>query len=198
MSCGVSPASAAAASGTRCARHDRLLDPRKPADARTRATVLEATLVVERLKASLEPLQKRAAEVYHDEEVARWMPHYQSLKDQRDALAERLREVYLPFTEAVVPLLREIEQLDISIRQLNFSAPHDGAQHLATTEEFARGRFTGLSVVVDMKLPAWSASAMASLWPPNRSVDAAMITPMPSTDPRAYSADWWQVQRGAG
>jgi hypothetical protein len=176
----------------------KLLNPALPADAKARAAADQAALTADRLQAAIEPLQKRAAEVYHDEEIARWRPKYEALRDQRDALAERLREVYLPFCEQIVPVLAAIENLDVEIRMLNHHAPVEDTPYLATTEEFARGKFTGLSVVVDIKLPAWTTSSMVPVWPPNRSVDAAMITPMPATDPRAYSDRWWEVQRAAG
>jgi hypothetical protein len=175
----------------------RLLDPRKTPDTRTRQALQDASVAVERLGASIEPLRKRVAEVYHDEELQRWRPQFEALRAQRDELAARLEALYAPFERDVVPLLAAIEKLDTTIRLLNMNAPRDGASHLGSVEEHARTVAAyDLLIARDLRLPSWRPSAQPA-WPPNRAIDAALLAPMAAADSRAFSGDWWQVRRAA-
>jgi chromosome segregation ATPase len=176
----------------------RMLDPRRQVDGKARQALQDALLAVDRLQASLPPLQQRAAEVYSAEELERWRPKAEALQAERDDLAQKLAALYAPFAREIVPLLGTIESLDVKIRQLNLASP-DGVSHLCSVEERARGQFSAadLTITRDLKLPSWVASAVPA-WPPNRSVDASLIAPMPAIDSRAFGPDWWQVARAAG
>jgi hypothetical protein len=96
----------------------------------------------DRLRTVLPCLQQRRQQVLAEEELARWLPQYEAAKAQRDALAEKLREVYVPFINEFLTLGLEIENADAEVRRVNAAKPDEGASGklLVSVEEHARGR----------------------------------------------------------
>jgi hypothetical protein len=77
--------------------------------------------------------------------------------------------LYRPFQETIVPLLHQIEEADNEAHRLNGSKPLDAngrpygdGRCLCDTEQVVRG---GMSILKDLKLPAWEGGAA---WPPHR------------------------------
>jgi hypothetical protein len=155
----------------------------------------------ERLRALLPRLQARAIEVAEAEEFAHWLPQQQAAEANRDKLAVKLSELYLPFVDAMVPLLHEIEKADHEIWQVNQAAPYKAkceGYFLHTVEEQARGpsarQLRDLQIMKHLRLPNWEGSELP-VWPPHRPPDPAVIAPMLGGDPRLYTDRWQEVQQ---
>jgi hypothetical protein len=131
-----------------------------------RQTMQAAEFARDRLQAALPRLEKRYCEVVAAEEFARWLPRHEAAKTRRDALAAKLRDLYVPFINGLVPLLLEVEEADAEVRRVNAEAPRDGitGMYLCSVEEEARGgeivKLHSLLIMRDLKLPGWEPSSM--------------------------------------
>jgi hypothetical protein len=175
----------------------KTLDPTAVIDVeKASVAATAANLIADRLKAALPKLHTHHQQIVALEAFAAWLPRHKRVKARRDALAVKMRELYTQFVEGFVPLLMEIEQADAEVQQVNASKPIEGGPpSLRSVELEARGLDgfgpNGLSIVRDLKLPAWD---VGLLWPPYRPIDLAMITPRIGGDPRLYTGDWWRVK----
>ena len=156
----------AAAEEARSNGLDPLLSPN--AD-QARSAMDAATFARDRLRTVLPRLQARHREAIAAENYARWLPSYEAVKAKQSALADELERVYRPFQETIVPLLQQIEEADSEAHRVNRSKPlaengrpYGDDRHLCDTEQVVRG---GMSIVKDLKLPAWEGGAA---WPPHR------------------------------
>jgi hypothetical protein len=134
-----------------------------------RSAMDAATFARDRLHSVLPRLQARYRETIVAEKYARWLPSYDAVKAKQAALADELERLYRPFQETIVPLLQQIEEADDEAHRVNHTKPMDAngrpfgdGRHLCDTEQVARG---GMSIVKDLKLPAWEGGAA---WPPHR------------------------------
>jgi hypothetical protein len=112
-----------------------------------------------------------------------------------------LRDLYLPFVEAIVPLLLNIEKADLEIRQVNLAAPAKaklGGYLLRSVEEEARGpsalQLRHLQILKDLRLPNWDGGELP-VWPPHRPPNPAVIAPMLGGDHRLSTDRWWEVKQ---
>jgi hypothetical protein len=113
----------------------------------------------------------------------------------------KLRNLYLPFAAAVVPLLLDIEKADQEVRLVNHEAPYKaknaGGYLLESVEHAARGpsalQLRHVQIMKDLRLPNWDGAELP-LWPPYRPLNVATFTPVELGDPRLYTGDWWQVK----
>ncbi len=180
----------------------RALDPvLSPDPTAAREAMQAAEFVRDRLRTVLPRLHRRLREVREEEELASWLPQYEAAKERRDELAMKLRELYLPFVSAVVPLLLEIEKVDQKVRLVNHEAPYkakNGEYLLESVEHAARGpsasQLRHLQIIKDLRLPNWE-GAEQPLWPPYRPINVAAFTPALLGDQRLYTGDWWKVKQ---
>jgi ParB family chromosome partitioning protein len=103
-----------------------------------------------------------AAEVH-----ACWLSQYEATKAKQAALAQELEALYPPFQAMMVDLLYRIEDVDGEARRVNDAKPatsHCDGRLLGNTESVARAP-GGLSIVKDLKLPAWEDNSIPA-WPP--------------------------------
>jgi hypothetical protein len=100
---------------------------------------------------------------------ARWLSRYEAVKARQAALAQELEALYRPFQAIMVELLHRIEDVDEEARRVNdakpFTSNGDG-RLLGNTESVARAP-AGLSIVKDLKLPAWEGNSIPA-WPPQQ------------------------------
>jgi hypothetical protein len=157
------------------AEREKALDPLASPDA---AAALEGIQVAEfgrdRLRKVLPRLRARLMEVDEAEEFARWLPQQEAAKARGDELAARLRELYVPFVEAIVPLLFEIQKADQEIRLVNLAAPAKARLEgylMHSVEEEARGpsasQLRHLQIMKHLRLPNWDGGELP-VWPPHR------------------------------
>jgi hypothetical protein len=85
------------------------------------------------------------------EELARWLPRREAAAARGHELAMKLRDLYCPFVEEIVPLLLEIEKAEQEIQAKN------GRYLLRSVEEEARGpsasQLRHLQILKDLRLP---------------------------------------------
>jgi hypothetical protein len=106
-------AAIAKADATADEERTKALDPVLSPDATSAREAMQAAeFARDRLRTVLPRLQNRLREVQLEEEFARWLPRRNAAMARRDELAAKLREVYPPFIQAIVPLLLEIEEVD--------------------------------------------------------------------------------------
>jgi hypothetical protein len=195
-------AAIARAAATADEERAKAVDPVLSPDAATaRETVQAAEFARDRLRTVLPRLQSRLREVQSDEELARWLPRQQAAEARRDELAAKLRDLYLPFVQAIVPLLLDIEDADQEIRLVNHEAPYKAKSEgrlLESVEYAARGpsasKLRDLQIVKDLRLPNWEGNELP-IWPPHRPFILGMPTFILSGDPRLSTGDWWQVKQ---
>jgi hypothetical protein len=150
----------------------KALDPLLSPDGdQARSAMNAATFARDRLRTVLPRLQARHRETVAAERYARWLPLHEAVKTKQAALADELERVYRPFQETIVPLLYQIEEADNEARRVNNTKPLDAnfqpygdERHLPDTEQMARP-VRGISILRDLKLPAWEGGAA---WPPHR------------------------------
>jgi ParB-like chromosome segregation protein Spo0J len=100
---------------------------------------------------------------------ARWLSRYEAIKARQAALAQELEALYRPFQAMMVELLHRIEDVDGEARRVNDAKPatsHGDGRLLGNTESIARAP-GGLSIVKDLKLPAWEGDSIPA-WPPQQ------------------------------
>lgn len=119
------------------------LDPRAARHAK-----LDATLAANRLRPLVPKLQARYQEVHYQEQAtawlaereAAWLAEHDALKQERDALAEELPEVYPDAVRKIADLFVRIAANDRALAELNRARPAGMEQHLVSAELHARGR----------------------------------------------------------
>ena len=146
------------------------LDTSRPPDFAAHEAVAAAELQRDWLQAALPKLAAQHRKLAAREQYAAWLPKHQQAKADRDLLVARLRAVYEPFVEQMVPLLHEIAAVDAEIDRVNSTKPVDGGvKSLRSVELEARNidgfGSNGISLVRDLKLPAFNAPGRL-LWPP--------------------------------
>ena len=187
------------AEATAEAERKKALDPVVSPDAtKAREAMQAAEFRRDRLRTLSPRLQMRLRQVRAEEELARWLPQHEAAKARRDALAEKLCELYVPFSNEFLALGLEIEKADAEVRRVNAAKPDEGASGklLLSVEEQARGReafkMGYLQIMKDVRLPAWEGSP-TQVWPPHRPLDAASIVGRTPGDPRLYTDRWYEV-----
>ena len=175
----------------------KALDPvLSPDAAAAREAMQAAEFTRERLRTVLPRLQKRLREVQEDEVLEQWLPRRNDAAERRDELAEKLREIYVPFVRTILPLMFEIEEVDREIRLVNNAAPqkaiNTGGYLLDSVEHAARGpsalQLRHLEIMKDLRLPNWEGAELP-VWPPHRPMILTGLTPAMLGDPRLSTGD---------
>ena len=126
--------------------------------------------------------------------MAAWLPEYDVLMRQRDALAEELSEVYPDAVAKLVDLFHRINGNDEELSRLHQARPPGVTLHLLSSELEARG-LDGFSrdmpsLRTAVQLFDWSSGQQ--IWPPRRqSAQSAFAAAVPVDDAR-FSANWAQ------
>jgi hypothetical protein len=117
------------------------------------------------------------------------------------SIVENVASLYIPFVEAVVPLLLNIEKTDLESQRVNLAAPEKarlGGHLLHSVEEEARGasasQLRHLQIMKHLRLPNWHGAELP-VWPPHRPPNAAVIAPVLGGDPRLSSDYWWEPKQ---
>jgi hypothetical protein len=162
---------------------------------------LNATLRANGLRPMLSQLQARYERVHETEYItaylakreAAWKANYDTVKRERDALAEELREVYPDAARRIADLFARIAANDRAVDDINRTRPDGVEQHLVSAEFHARERKTlssgTPSLLQSVRLLDWDSGTQ--ICPPQRPSTAAAfaVTPAPSYD-RRFTADW--------
>ena len=74
------------------------------------------------------------------------MPKHEQAKAKRDQLAERLRALYQPFVEQIVPLLHEIKEVDAEVDRANASKLVDGGPRSLRSVELEARNIDGFGM----------------------------------------------------
>lgn len=93
---------------------------------------------IERLRASQTRLEARLVEVADDEAEEGRRAAYDAVLVKRDAVAEKLKEVYPRAVGELGATLRELLAVELKVREVNANKPR-GAAHVVSAEEKARG-----------------------------------------------------------
>jgi hypothetical protein len=163
------------------------LDPVASPDPVKAKQVMEAAAFNrDRLRNLLPRLQTRLTEVGNHEDYVSWRKRYDPLVPKVEDAAAKLTEIYLKFAAELMPLLAEIEKIDIEVSQVSSAKPYHAKQAngdgciLRSVELTARG-LEGFSSyahkIMKMELPDLEHQDKL-LWPPNRYVDYSNITPV--------------------
>ena len=158
------------------------IDTARPPAFAAHEAVAAAELRRDWLLAAQPKLAAHHRKIAARERYAAWLPKHERAKANRDLLAARLRAVYEPFVEQMVPLLQEIAALDAELDRVNAGKPVDGGvRSLRSVELEARNvdgfGMNGISLVRDLKLPAFNAPGRL-LWPPPAPlIDVRQIVP---------------------
>jgi hypothetical protein len=106
-----------------------------------------------------------------DEAYTRWMADYERVTGLRDAAAEALRGFYTVTERGLVDLFTRIGSIDADVQRVNAAKPDDrnnDGRLLRSVELEARDidgfGLHGLSIIRDLKWPAWS-HGQAMAWP---------------------------------
>jgi hypothetical protein len=142
----------------------RALDPGVPDPTEARAALADAEFARDRLTAALPRLQGRHRMLEAAERYAVWRASYDDVVTRQAALAAELKALYPAFEAAIIPLLDRIEEVDNEAIRLSFRKPltadfqhHADGCEPRTVEQKARDG-GGLSIMKDMKFPAWARS----------------------------------------
>jgi hypothetical protein len=99
---------------------------------------------------------------------------YEEAAAEQATLAQELAELYPPFAAKIVDLLLRIQKADNRATHLDFykpkgadGLPYGDGRSPRRTEEQARVRGGGLSILKDLRLPSWIANPVTA-WPPWR------------------------------
>ena len=195
----VSEVEMAAASAAEAAVEARnhALDPMVVDPTEARAAMNDAEFTRDRLQTALPQLQARQREVGAAERYRKWAAEYDEVAAEQTALAQELTELYPPFERMIVDLLLRIEKIDNRASHLNYykprrvdGQPYDDNRWSQRTEQMAR-RGGGLSIMKDMKLPAWAGN-IVPVWPPWRPLGAQVAAmyalPAPPVTPEQIAA----------
>ena len=188
---------------THIAKADQLrtVDQTSSPDPRAaRQLTIDAILAADRLRSLLPKLQARYEQVHEQEETAwwaqqeaAWLTEHDTLKRERDALAEELPEVYPDAASKIANLFGCIAINDKALAELHLHRPARVEQYLRSAEQHARGpeRFNQNSLLASVRLFDWDTGHQ--IWPlPQSSMASAFAaTSMVACD-RRFSADWWK------
>ena len=179
---------------------EKALDPvASPDAAKAREAMQMAEFSRDRLRTALPRLQERLEQLQAEEYLARWRGDYETLKDERDELANELRTIYPELETKITDLFTRIATNDAELSGLHQARPAGVALHLFGAELVARDleRFTTRepSIARELKLPTF-APGQRLAWPPPQPSLAVMVAQSmaPPYDPR-FSADWAAVQK---
>jgi hypothetical protein len=162
----------------------KALDPlQSPDPVKAREAIGTAEFSRDRLRSLRPRLLQDFKKAEARERYERLKPRYEAVQAKRNALGEKLQDLYVSFLEAIVPLLREVEGVNAELRRLNWDVLQASVYDELPLLELFPEQFLG-----DLRLPAWKADGPS--WPPHRSLDVSSIMPAPRHDPH-YSADWW-------
>lgn len=100
--------------------------------------IKKAELRIERLRKAVPKLEDKIQRLVAREVAASWARQFDSLKNERDALAKELSALYPPFVQNLANLFARIDALDARISALNAHAPHGEVRRLLETELKAR------------------------------------------------------------
>jgi hypothetical protein len=182
---------AAAAEEAAVEARNHALDP-TVTDPSARTALTDAEFTRDRLQTALPQLQARLGEVGAAERYRTWAAEYDEVAAEQTALAQELTELYPPFERAIVDLLLRIEKIDNRASHLDYykpqrvdGQPYDDNRWSQRTEQMARSG-GGLSIMKDMKLPAWAGN-IVPVWPPWRPLGAQVAAmyalPAPAVTP---------------
>jgi hypothetical protein len=156
---------------------ERALDPvASPDPTKAREAMEAAEFARDRLKTVFPRLQSCFDKVSAQETYDAWIVEYERVKQFRDAAADELKAIYLPFLAAMTDLLLKVEIIDAEVRRINAAKPYHAAaangdgRHLREVELEARGLESlghTLSILKDMRLPKWERAELPA-WPPHR------------------------------
>ena len=175
------------------------LDPAlTPDPKKARAAMEDAEFIAQRLETLLPRLHDKHEDRCADEHAAVWCDEFARLEQERDALADDLRQVYTEAAQRIVDVLARIAPLDRQILEHGVRAPEGLHERLQSVELAARGieaiGHNQYSVVRDLVLPDFD-DPTRKLWP---LVEAAPQWTTFAGVPRhsgRYSADWHAAQQ---
>jgi hypothetical protein len=181
------------------AARSRSLDPLLVDTTAARTELADVEFRRDRLQVALPRLKARHLETHKAEQYAVWRASFDAITAKQAALAQELEQRYRPFEDEIVGLLLRIEQADNEAVGVHCSKPTDinGQPYadgcdLRKTETVARSG-GGLSVVQDLKLPAWKGNTVTA-WPPWRPELALQVAamyaalPVPPCTPEQFAA----------
>jgi hypothetical protein len=141
----------------------------------------------------LSNLQVRCQQVHDQERATAWLAEHDTLKRERDALAEELGEIYPDVVAKIVDLFVRISANEEALSGLHRARPTGMTQHLLSAELHARGldSFTRdtPSLLASVCLFDWDSGRQA--WPPQRPPMAAFAATMVPAYGRRCTSDWW-------
>ena len=166
-----------------------------------RQAKLDATLAANRLRPLVPKLQARYQEVHYQEQTtawlaereAAWLAEHDALKQERDALAEELPEVYPDAARKIADLFVRIAANDKALAELHRARPAGVEQYLLSAELHARGldsfSHNTPSLLTAVHLFDWDSGR--EIWPPPQpSMASAFAAVVPPHDSHRFSADW--------
>ena len=133
----------------------------------------DAAFKRDRLRAALEKLRERLAQLKYQEEHARRQVVYDKAKAVRDGLANELADLYPAFAQKLVELLVRVVINDREIDYINNQALPSGADRLLVAELKARGlpwvanNVETPRITHQLNLPPWQPRSNY-LWPQRR------------------------------
>lgn len=146
-----------------------------------------------RLLTMLPRIQQRYHDVDSAETAAEWRIDFAARAEERNALANELRDVYPRLASQLADLFAKIAANDAALSRLHQDRPSSAKGFLLGAEltalgldEFSRDR---KSIAKTLCLPDFKSNKL--LWPPRSTPVAVVLAAMqsPAFDPR-YSADW--------
>jgi hypothetical protein len=172
------------------------LNPNLDAEEALHACKL-AELHAERLRHSLQLLQRKHRQALSEEYRTRWLDRQQTARQRRDAASERFSRLEGLINELVATFV-EAMQADQLVNEANGDAPSSENERLLRTEEHARGLPDGFT----RSNPSLMKTTMLldfntgdQIWPPRSSVGAAYAAMTTPADHRRYAGDasseWW-------
>ncbi len=179
------------------AERDKALDPfASPDAANAREAMQAAEFARDRLRAVLPRLKERHKQIAAQEYLTQWRADYETLKVERDALANEMRELYPLLQTKVSDLLARIAANDEKLSRLHQARPSGVALHLRGAELEARDlqAFTRYepSIAATLKLPTFEPGERLA-WPPPQPTSFAPV--VIGGDRRLYTGDWWKVKQ---
>jgi hypothetical protein len=132
----------------------------------------------DRLRTVLPRLKERHRQIAAQEYLAEWRADFETLKEERDALAAELGEVYPRFESQLTRLFARIAANDERLSRLHQARPAGVALHLRSAELEARGLegFTRSepSIAERLKLPTFEPGERLA-WPPQQPARIAPV-----------------------
>jgi hypothetical protein len=171
-----------------------------PLDSEARQLMTDTILAADRLRPLLPKLWARLDLVQQQEQVIRsakrkavWLADYDASKNERDALAEELREIYPNAASMIVNILGRLATNDEVLAKLHRDRPDGVEQYLRSAELHARGleSFTENtpSLLASVRLFDWDTGRQ--IWPPPRpSMASAFAATSMQVCDRRFTADW--------